>query len=551
MASIRMKCLKKEIISCGSKSVEKRNRCVIFPAEASIVADSLQRRNKSWFIKAKVVSDLIIHIGEESFHLHKLPMVRRSGYINRQVTQSSRGSNPTIRIDNIPGEAKAFELVVKFSYGWNISFTAANIAPLYCAAHFLEMTDDLQQGNLISETQSFLSYVILSSWKDIFRILQSCESISTWARDLQVLRHCSDAIAWKVCTEHPIGFGDNEALTTVARNVPDDWWFEDVSLLHIDQFVEVIAAMRRKKIRPELVGSCVANWTRKWLSQITNSDCNLKQKSSEIRLHKVTAEYLIKVLPVEENSVSFNFLLYLLKIGHIMQINSELLMQLERRIAIALETCKATDLLIKNRTTLFDVDVVTKVVETYVSIASTNPLSKMPVVGRLLDEYLVLVARDENLPARTFQLLVDALPRNARYCHNNIYRAVDMYLKAHPDLTEDERSKICKVIDFNKLSQVARKHALKNDRLPTNITTQLLLLEQVAMTRSLTAAGSNYQRTKSQAILRANKALGNGRTKSINEIAIMRRDVENLKVQLGELQLCRSVLQKQMKTGII
>lgn len=112
-----------------------------------------------------------------------------------------------------------------------------------------------------------------------------------------------------------------------------------------------------------------------------------------------------------------------------MQVNSDLLCQLERRIAIVLETCKATDLLIRNRTTLFDVDVVTKVVETYVSNASSNHLSKLIVVGRLVDEYLMLVARDENLPAGSFQLLVDALPKDARYCCDNLYRAIDMYLK--------------------------------------------------------------------------------------------------------------------------
>lgn len=246
------------------------------------------------------------------FLFFQLPMVSRSRYINRLVLQSSKESSRAFQIDNLPGGALVFELVVKFSYGWKISFTAANIAPLYCAAHFLEMTDDFQQGNLISETEAFLSYVTLTSWKDTFRILKSCESISTWARDLQILRRCSDAIAWKACTENnPGGFGENEVLMNVGKNLPDDWWFEDISFLRIDQFVEMIAALRRKNISPELVGSCVANWTRKWLSQNTDAHCNIKQKCFEVHLHRVTAEYLIKILPVEESSISCNFLLHL------------------------------------------------------------------------------------------------------------------------------------------------------------------------------------------------------------------------------------------------
>lgn len=121
-------------------------------------------------------------------------------------------------------------------------------------------------------------------------------------------------------------------------------------------------------------------------------------------------------------------------------------------------------------------------------------------------------------------------------------------------MTEEERNNICRVIDYNKLSQQARKHVRRNDRLPVTMVTQFILLEQVSITRELTAAGSNYRRTKSQAVMRLNKGLGIGKEqmKSGNEILVMRKDVERLKIQLGEVQFCRSELQKQiMKTSCI
>ncbi|CDP21270.1 unnamed protein product [Coffea canephora] len=78
MASMRIKSLRKEILSCGSKLVEKYNRFVIFPIKSSIVKESLEKRSKKLLIKAKVASNLIIQVGEETFHLYKVPMVPRS-----------------------------------------------------------------------------------------------------------------------------------------------------------------------------------------------------------------------------------------------------------------------------------------------------------------------------------------------------------------------------------------------------------------------------------------------------------------------------------------
>ncbi|KAE8786204.1 Root phototropism protein 3 [Hordeum vulgare] len=44
-----------------------------------------------------------------------------------------------------------------------ISSNNFNISGLRCAAEYLEMTEDLEEGNLIFKTEAFLSYVVLSS----------------------------------------------------------------------------------------------------------------------------------------------------------------------------------------------------------------------------------------------------------------------------------------------------------------------------------------------------------------------------------------------------
>ncbi|CAL5400593.1 unnamed protein product [Camellia sinensis] len=543
----------------GTLSGRQNNRCVIYSANSSMVAESVERRNQSWFYQMKVESDLIIQVEENIFHLHKLPMVSRSGYLNRLIFQRKGiNSSPNIRIDNFPGGAKFFELIVKFCYGWKVDLTATNIAPLYCAAHFLEMSDDFEQQNLISQTESFLSFLIFSSWKDTFTIFKSCESISSWARDLQILKRCSEAVAWKACANAKAIESDNnevECLSVlpdnVNGNVIDGWWFEDVSLLRIDHFIEVIESIKRKVMRTKLVGLCIAHWTVKWLSKIKFGLENVtQQEDMPLELQKVTIESLIRVLPVEENSVSFNFLLHLLKIGVIMKIDSELLNMLEKRVIFVLEKSRAKDLLVRNYEpggAVYDVTIIARVVEAYLLLVSSNPPSRIFVIGRLVDEYLTLVARDENLEVKNFQLLVEALPRNARYCNDNLYRAIDMYLKAHPSLTEEERNGICRAMEYHKLSQEARKHAMKNDRLPLNIITRFILLDQVNMTRSITTNRTNYQRTKSQAIMRASRGLGKARINSQKEIETMKQDVERIKVKLRELQLRKMELRRQVR----
>ena len=370
----------------------------------------------------------------------QLSMVSRSAYLNRTIFEQKQTRDRTnntsinIRLDNLPGGAEIFEIIVKFCYGWKVDLTANNAAPLYCAANFLEMTDDLETSNLISRTESFLSFIIFSSWKDTFLVLKTCESISPFARDMLIQRRCSEAIAWKVSID-PKGFDfliENDSDDCYGKKVFENWWFEDVSTLRIDHFIEVVASIKRKGIKAEVVGSCIAYWTAKWLSGISFGIRIPTQESMNTQVRRMIVESLIKVLPAEDNSVCFNFLLHLLKLGSMMKIDGRLSARLEKRVVSCLERCQPLDLLVKNygeSETLYDIGIVARVVETYASMASKDPGAKIFVVGRLIDGYLSLVARDENLSPNDFRVLVESLPKNARYSDDNLYRAIDRYLK--------------------------------------------------------------------------------------------------------------------------
>ncbi|KAL8159511.1 hypothetical protein V2J09_001048 [Rumex salicifolius] len=547
---------------------EKQNRCVIIQPKVNMVAETIERRHNSWFVRTKATSDLVILVGKsKSFHLHMLPMVSRSGYLNRMAFQSkiASGENKrSVQLDNLPGGADTFELVVKFCYGWKVDLTANNVVPLYCAAKFLEMSDDFEATNLISRAEIFLSFLLISSWKDTFRLLKSCEHISSWARDLRIQTRCSEAIAWKVSTDPEaiaLAHDGTQCLNYLVTGtkssdcgkVSESWWFEDVSSLRIDHFIEVVASIKKKGMKPKLLGSCIANWTAKWLTRMSFGAHKPTQKTINSQVRKVVLESLVRILPVEENSVPCNFLLHLLKVGRMMNIEPGLSSRLEKRIALMLEHCQPMDLLVKNyaeSVTLYDVKVIVRVVQAYVTTVPCYS-SKMFVVARLMDGFLAMVAKDKKLPPQDFQLLIEALPSSARDSDDNLYRAIDTYLKAHPELEEEERKGVCRAMEYHKLSQEAREHAMKNERLPLNITTQFVLLEQVKMARLMTDSGLVYRRNQAQAVIRVDTDERNGFMDSKREVNMIKVEVERLKLQLGKMQLFKLQIKRMANAGKI
>ena len=180
--------------------------------------------------------------------------------MNRIIYESRNADLDKVVLDDLPGGPEAFELAAKFCYGIAVDLTATNITGLRCGAEYLEMTEDLEEGNLIFKTEAFLSYVVLSSWRDSILVLKNCENLSPWAENLQIVRRCSESIAWKACA-NPKGIrwaysGKPSKISSPRWNemkdsspsrnqqVPPDWWFEDVSILRIDHFVRVITAIK-------------------------------------------------------------------------------------------------------------------------------------------------------------------------------------------------------------------------------------------------------------------------------------------------------------------
>ncbi|XP_049402077.1 root phototropism protein 3-like [Solanum stenotomum] len=414
-----------------SESVSGRDygNGVLSTTKHGVKTDGFEQKGQSWYVETDIPSDLLVQIGDVSFHLHKYPLLSRSGKMNRIIYETRDEELSRIALNDLPGGWDAFELAAKFCYGIAVDLTATNISGLRCAAEYLEMTEDLEEGNLIFKTEAFLSYVVLSSWRDSILVLKSCERLSPWAENLQIVRRCSESIAWKACA-NPKGIKwqytgrlptsvsspkwnemkDSSPSRNNQQLVPPDWWFEDVSILRIDHFVRVITAIKVKGMRHELIGAVLMHYATKWipglikegsgsLDDCSNSSISNGSSSSSWKggLHMIVSgsrdevpptvqakdqrmiiESLISIIPQQKDSVSCSFLLRLLRMANLLKVAPALVTELEKRVGMQFEQATLADLLIPSYNkseTLYDVDLVQRLLEHFLVQEQTESSS--------------------------------------------------------------------------------------------------------------------------------------------------------------------------------
>lgn len=289
--------------------------------------------------------------------MEQYPLVARCGYLTRTELQApDQHSGYDFKLENFPGGSEAFEIVLRFCYGLPINITTNNVAAVRCASEYLEMTEALEDGNLISKAEAFFTFMVLSSWRESITVLNACETLSPWAENLQIVRRCCDSIAWKISRE-------NNTEEDIAEQ---DWWFEDVTTLRIDHFMRIITAIKAKGVKPETTGSCIIRYAEKWLPGFdvekeaigqhryhknemqwniisSRAQDGVLQQSKE---HRVIIENLVSILPPQKEAVPCNFLLRMLKLALMYSASPALISELEKRVGMVLENANVSDLLI-------------------------------------------------------------------------------------------------------------------------------------------------------------------------------------------------------------
>lgn len=526
-------------------------------------------------IFSDVAGDITIVVDGEPFLLHKFPLVQRSGKIRKLVAEAKDSDLSKLELVNIPAGPQTFELAMKFCYGMNFQITTANIAQLRCMAEFLEMTEDYREDNLIARTELYLDDVVLQSLEHSVEVLTACESLIPMAEDVGLVDRCVEAIAMNASKEQLVsGLSrlECEDRSTELKSSCLDWWIDDLSVLRIDFYDRVIRSMGRAGVRPHSITMSLMHYAQSSLkgiekSQLWSSAKTKPSPGTRENDQRLVLETLVGLFPAEKcSSIPLSFLFGMLRIASMVDAAIACRLELERRISLRLEMVSLDDLLIPSLQvgdSLFDVDTVHRILVNffqreeeeneacgYESDVLGSPChSSLLKVGRLIESYLAEIAPDPYLSLQKFSAMIEILPDDSRVIDDGLYRAIDIYLKAHPMLTEHESKKLCKFIDCQKLSQEAGNHATQNDRLPLQMTVRVLYCEQLRLKNAV--SGSSGDAFFSQKI---SSGIPSAPMSPRDNYASLRRENRELKSEISRMRVRLSELEKEqmfMKQGMM
>ncbi|AED98336.1 BTB/POZ domain-containing protein SR1IP1 [Arabidopsis thaliana] len=470
-------------------------------AKKKDLLSSAMKRTSEWISSQEVSSDVTVHVGEASFSLHKFPLMSKCGFIKKLVSESSKDSDSTvIKIPDIPGGSEAFELAAKFCYGINFDMSTENIAMLRCAAEYLEMTEEHSVENLVVRAEAYLNEVALKSLSSSITVLHKSEKLLPIAERVKLVSRCIDAIAYMTCQESHFcspsssNSGNNEVVVQQQSKQPVvDWWAEDLTVLRIDSFQRVLIAMMARGFKQYGLGPVLMLYAQKSLRGLEIFGKGMKKiEPKQEHEKRVILETIVSLLPREKNAMSVSFLSMLLRAAIFLETTVACRLDLENRMGLQLGQAVLDDLLIPSYSftgdhSMFDTDTVQRILMNYLEFEvegvrlSNNGVDlagDMERVGKLLENYMAEIASDRNVSLQKFIGLAELIPEQSRVTEDGMYRAVDIYLKAHPNMSDVERKKVCSLMDCQKLSREACAHAAQNDRLPVQTIVQVLYYEQ-------------------------------------------------------------------------
>uniref|UniRef100_A0A0R0LI25 NPH3 domain-containing protein n=1 Tax=Glycine max TaxID=3847 RepID=A0A0R0LI25_SOYBN len=408
----------------------------------------LSSRGQAWFCTIGLPSDIVIEVDDMDFHLHK----------------------------TFPHGSYTFELAAKFCFGVKIALSSSNVVPLCCGEEFLEMTEQHSKENLISKTKTFLSHSRLMPLVDTLGIVQ----------------RCVDSIISETLFRWPVSDSASTLLLLHTngrrsrRNSEDGSWFEELTLLGLPVFKQLILAMKGSELKPEIIETCFMQYTKKHIPGLSRSNRKALALSSSETEQKELLEIVILNLSLK-HSTPLRFLFRLLRTATVLIASEACRNVMEKKIGSQLDEVTVDDLLIPSYSylneTLYDIDCVARILGYFLqkerNVAAVDGLAPrsatLMLVGKLIDGYLLEIAFDANLKPSKFYDFAISVPDLARH----------VYLKAHSWVSKSDREKISRVFDCQKRKLEACMHAAQNERLPLRAVVQVLFFEQLQLRHAI------------------------------------------------------------------
>ncbi|KAK7843796.1 btb/poz domain-containing protein [Quercus suber] len=407
-------------------------------------------------------------------------------------------------------------------------------------------------------------------------------------KDVNLVSRLINAIASNACKEQLtsglLKLDHNfpaKTIPNVEPETPADWWGKSLTMLNLDFFQRVLTAVKSKGLKQDMICKILINYAHNSLQGLVAKDPHLVKGSLlDLELQKkqrVIVEAIISLLPTQsrKSQVPMAFLSSLLKTAIAASASTSCRSDLERRIGLQLDQAILEDILIpanshgNNHSTIYDADSIVRIFSIFLNLdedddEDNNHLrdesemvydfdspgspkqSSILKVSKLLDNYLAEVALDPNLTPTKFIALAELLPDHARVVSDGLYRAVDIFLKVHPNMKDPERYRLCKTIDCQKLSQEACSHAAQNERLPVQMAVQVLYFEQIRLRNAMNGGHNQFffGTINGQFPQRSGSGAGSGAISPRDNYASVRRENRELKLEVARMRMRLTDLEK-------
>ncbi|KAI3434240.1 uncharacterized protein J3R85_006699 [Psidium guajava] len=449
--------------------------------------------------------DLQIHVnGQQTFFLDEKIVSAYSGRLKKIIRQEKRRTqikSSGIEVDDFPGGSDGFELVLRFCYNrGEIGITASNVSLLHCCAVFLGMSDKVAASNLLQKTEKFLEDMFYWSWNEVIASLKSCETFLGYAESVGLLPKLLSALLAKIAQNSDLNLINSSSssssspevasrfrFSSSAKTTPDSqspswwskaWWFDDLTVLSpliIEKVVKSLGAYGS-----ENNSLILTRFLLHYLKTVSQRKGNATGFSASTKSNYMgLADTVVHgVILVGKTAFSCRGLLRVLRIVSGFGISKDCRVGLERLIGGMLDQATLDDLLVSGRDRgVYDVNLAGRLIRAFVN-GDGRSTQKVKRVARLVDKYLGEIAPDQNLKISKFLGVAESLPDSARDCYDGVYRAIDIFLESHPSLSFEERSRLCRCLNYEKLSLEACKDLAKNPKVPPRIAVQALMSQQ-------------------------------------------------------------------------
>ncbi|KAE8704114.1 BTB/POZ domain-containing protein [Hibiscus syriacus] len=152
-----------------------------------------------------------------------------------------------------------------------------------------------------------------------------------------------------------------------------------------------------------------------------------------------------------------------------------------------------------------------------------------------MESYLAEIASDCNLSVSKFLSLVELIPEQSRVTDDGVYRAIDIYLKARPTISDLEKKEVCSLMDCQKLSREACAHATQNDHLSVQTLVQVLYYEQQCLQDVMNGSVSSGD---SPAVISSRVNLYPSDIHPVSdELSSLKRENDDLKLELMKMKM--------------